>query len=283
LGFRTNAGAFNPGDAAVSVTFDLFDGSAAAGHSVERTVAAHSGVQVNQIFREAGVESLTTSNGVIAVHATGPVLSYASVVDTNTSDPYFVVGAQDPAAQPTIVSTSTPTRTPTATPTRTPIAIMSTRTATRTRTPIPMTPTRTATPLPPTSTPTPSPTLTPGPPHTYTVTLGCSYEVCGGTSFDVFQFSPSSIRIHIGDTINWVRRTGFCSGAHSVTSGSPSAPDGKFDSGTLNGLLAFSHTFTQTGTYPYFCSPGHVQLDRCIECGCGRRIVHESGTVIVDP
>jgi plastocyanin len=51
---------------------------------------------------------------------------------------------------------------------------------------------------------------------------------------------------------------------HTVTSGSSCTADGKFCSpsdqncaaGTISGTSAtYSHTFAQTGTYPYFCVP----------------------------
>jgi plastocyanin len=117
-GFRTNAGAFNPGGASVTATFHVFDGSTPVGNPVTRTVPAHSGVQVNQIFREAGVQNLQTSNGIVTVTATGAVFSYAVVIDNDTTDPIFVRGAED---QPFQVTTPAPTTTqnePTHTPSR---------------------------------------------------------------------------------------------------------------------------------------------------------------------
>lgn len=94
-GFRTNAGAFNPGSATVTATFRVFDGSTLSGNPVTRTVPAHSGVQINQIFREAGVPDLQTENGLVTVTATGPVFSYGVVIDNDTTDPIFVRGAED--------------------------------------------------------------------------------------------------------------------------------------------------------------------------------------------
>jgi plastocyanin len=94
-GFRTNAGAFNAGGTAVTATFHVFNGSTPVGNALTRTVPAHSGVQINQIFREAGVADLQTDNGVVTVTATGPVFSYAVVLDNDTTDPVFVRGAED--------------------------------------------------------------------------------------------------------------------------------------------------------------------------------------------
>ncbi|HEY3204354.1 MAG TPA: plastocyanin/azurin family copper-binding protein, partial [Thermoanaerobaculia bacterium] len=100
-GFRTNAGVFNPGDAAVSLTFTIFDGGAQAGTPVSRTVGAHSGLQVNLIFTAAGVPNLSTANAVIVVNATGPLFTYAAVIDNATTDPYLVIGAEDQPATST--------------------------------------------------------------------------------------------------------------------------------------------------------------------------------------
>lgn len=65
-------------------------------------------------------------------------------------------------------------------------------------------------------------------------------------------YSPSTIRIKTGDNINWYNAD---SAAHTVTSGSisGSGPDGKFDSGLFLGGKTYSHTFDESGTYPYFC------------------------------
>ncbi len=220
-GFRTNAGLFNPNDTAVTVTFDVFDGSAAVGHPVGVSVGAHSGAQVNQIFRAAGVETLQTSNGVVAVHASAAIFSYAAVIDNNTQDPYLVVGAEDLPAQ-----------------TFTPVA--------------------TATPTPPSATATPTPTRTPTPPSGTTVIVNVAPG--GG-----FSFAPSTISIHVGDTVRW----NWGSGGHSTTSGSSCNPDGLWNSGILSSGSTFSRTFNTAGNFPYFCIP---------HCGLGM-----TGTVSVSP
>jgi len=126
-GFRTNVGVFNPEDSAVNVTFQIFDeNGAAVGTAVTRSVPGHSGLQVSGIFGVAGAAGTQTSNGVIVVSAATQVFSYAAVIDNNTTDPIFVVGAQDNPLQaftPQVTTTpaqSTPTPTspaPTVTPT----------------------------------------------------------------------------------------------------------------------------------------------------------------------
>src|SRR5437868_10453546 len=89
---------------------------------------------------------------------------------------------------------------------------------------------------------------------TVTVTVG-SNCVC---------FSPSSVTIHPGDTVQWT----WSSSGHSSTSGSPGMPTGLWDSTILNQGASFSHTFNTTGSFPYYCTPHGA-------C-CGMR-----GTVVV--
>jgi Copper binding proteins, plastocyanin/azurin family len=100
-------------------------------------------------------------------------------------------------------------------------------------------------------TPTPAqPTPTPGAPHMVFVGRDSS-----GQPSNVFVDSvsgTSTSTIHVGDTIQWVWR----SGTHSSTSGPCPAgcvASGLWDSGPLQGGT-FQFTFTAAGTYPYFCT-----------------------------
>ncbi len=114
----------------------------------------------------------------------------------------------------------------------------------------------TATPTPPGPNPTatppgPAPTPTPTPPAgaTRIVDMGPA----GSDMSFVDRVSGSSTStIAVGDTIQWV---GGPSLPHSTTSGTCSGtctPDGTWDSGSGTGIT-FSHTFTQAGSFPYFC------------------------------
>ncbi len=128
-GFRTNVGVFNREDSSADLTFTIFDGGGnQVGNPVTRSVPGHSGVQVSGIFREAGDAGHVTSNAIIVVSASHEIFSYAAVIDNDTTDPIFVVGAEDLPQQPitpgapTVTPTQqapTPTRTPTVTPTQT--------------------------------------------------------------------------------------------------------------------------------------------------------------------
>ena len=113
-------------------------------------------------------------------------------------------------------------------------------------------PAPTATPVPGLSTATPvpgvpSPTPTPGS-QMATVQVGPG----GGMSFVDSTSGTSTTTIHVGDTVRWVWVSGF----HSTTSGTCAGactPDGRWDSGSGSGMT-FSHTFTQAGSFPYFCT-----------------------------
>ena len=60
-----------------------------------------------------------------------------------------------------------------------------------------------------------------------------------------FVFTPSTITIHVGDTVTW---TNVGPTAHTAT-----ANDGSFDTGTLQKGQSGSHTFTSAGTFAYIC------------------------------
>src|SRR5262249_55606517 len=62
-----------------------------------------------------------------------------------------------------------------------------------------------------------------------------------------FSFNPSAVTIHVGDTVHWVWNSNF----HSTTSVVGSAE--QWDSGVHNSGFTFDHTFTQTGTFSYYC------------------------------
>ena len=89
---------------------------------------------------------------------------------------------------------------------------------------------------------------------TFTVNVGQG----GGTIFVDQTSGNSTTTIQVGDTVQWV----WQSGPHSTTSGTCTGsgyyggctPDGKWDSGVNNPPNMFSKTFSQTGTFNYYCS-----------------------------
>lgn len=66
-----------------------------------------------------------------------------------------------------------------------------------------------------------------------------------------FALNPKALEIAVGTTVTWTNKD---STRHTVTSGTPSAKDGKFDSGPLTSGETFSFTFAQAGTVSYFCT-----------------------------
>ena len=67
-----------------------------------------------------------------------------------------------------------------------------------------------------------------------------------GVAIQNFAFSPATTRVNVGDTVTWTNRD---QAPHTATS-----TTGAFDTGTLAMGQSGSHTFTQAGTYPYFCA-----------------------------
>ncbi len=61
-----------------------------------------------------------------------------------------------------------------------------------------------------------------------------------------FAFNPATTTIHVGDTITW---TNTGSQPHTATANNHS-----FDTGILNKGQSASHTFTQAGTFSYYCT-----------------------------
>lgn len=73
-------------------------------------------------------------------------------------------------------------------------------------------------------------------------------------------FVPRNLTVNVGDTVTWRDTAGF----HDTVSGSSGVPNGVWNSNSQYGRLmrpgeTFSVTFTQAGSYPYFCTP-HWQL-----------------------
>lgn len=66
----------------------------------------------------------------------------------------------------------------------------------------------------------------------------------------VFQFMPNVLEVKAGTTVIWTNKDNI---EHSITSGAPGKPGGKFDSGFFTQGKTFSFTFTEPGDYPYFC------------------------------
>ena len=85
------------------------------------------------------------------------------------------------------------------------------------------------------------------------------FDVAVGPSGNKIRFVPDTLNISLGDTVRWT----WGSDAHSVTSGTPCTADGQFCSPDnmnceaeilSNTGAVYEHTFTQAGTFSYFCA-----------------------------
>jgi hypothetical protein len=95
--FRTNVGVYNGNDFGVALTIQLFDGGTQLGRYAI-ALGPRSGTQVNRIFDVVGQASRATTNSYAVVEtddAAAAVFSYAAVIDNATTDPIFVIGAED--------------------------------------------------------------------------------------------------------------------------------------------------------------------------------------------
>src|SRR5947208_6728801 len=101
---------------------------------------------------------------------------------------------------------------------------------------------------------------------------GQIFDVAVGQGGDVFV--PDTVNISVGDTVRWT----WAEGGHSVTSGDPCTADGQFCSPnntncgqcvTSNQGFVYEFTFTQAGSFSYFC---------CVHCAIGMTgVVNVSG------
>jgi len=260
--FRTNAGIFNPSDSTILVIFNLFADGVPAGSPIVRTVLAHSGVQVNAIYAVAGAPSTETDNGVIVVDSSLPVFAYAAVIDNNTTDPYFVVGAPD-----TGIPTSTPTRTgtlPTFTPslTNTPGgAGTATFTPTVTLTLTPGGPTLTPSLTPSGPTPTRAPTLTPtftitGTPPTSTPTFTPSQTPTGPSPTPTRTFTRSITPSFTRTFTNTITPTPSQTFTPTVGTSTPTPSI----TPTFTNTLTLTPTPTLTPTRTPTTNPNHIVM-----------------------
>jgi plastocyanin len=62
-----------------------------------------------------------------------------------------------------------------------------------------------------------------------------------------FAYQPATVTIQVGDTVTW---TNLDAAAHTATD---TGPQGLFD-GVIDQGESFSYTFTQAGTFNYFCT-----------------------------
>ena len=66
----------------------------------------------------------------------------------------------------------------------------------------------------------------------------------------LFAFAPTPLTVKAGTTVTWTNGDDI---THTVTSGTPAAKDGRFEARLAGKQASFRRTFSEAGTYPYFC------------------------------
>jgi plastocyanin len=67
----------------------------------------------------------------------------------------------------------------------------------------------------------------------------------------VFQFQPGALEVRAGTRVTWTNHDEI---THTVTSGAPGSPDGRFDVRLDGKGVSGGTVFTDRGVYPYFCA-----------------------------
>ncbi len=98
-GFRSNAGVYNPGEVAATVTFTLSTAEGVLlGRSLTQTWQPKEARQINNIFREVGAGDAVATNAYLVVTSTAPVFPYVTVIDNQSGDSVFVPMSGDEPA-----------------------------------------------------------------------------------------------------------------------------------------------------------------------------------------
>lgn len=71
-----------------------------------------------------------------------------------------------------------------------------------------------------------------------------------------FQFSPSSLTVAVGDTIEWV----WVNGSHTTTSTNIPAGAQSWNSTISPNVTSFQYIVTTPGTYAYRCTPHSLSM-----------------------
>jgi hypothetical protein len=92
-GFRTNVGVYNPNDEPAAATLTLHGPGGEALGRISRAVAARSALQINDVFREAGIAGdVPSAYGVVAADGVLELFAYAGVIDNRSQDAILVRG-----------------------------------------------------------------------------------------------------------------------------------------------------------------------------------------------
>lgn len=82
----------------------------------------------------------------------------------------------------------------------------------------------------------------------------CPLPPAGTSNVDIelYIYQPMDVTVSVGDTVRWFN---YDLDYHTATSITNGVPDGRFDSGNVNQYESWGFTFTEPGTYNYFCTP----------------------------
>jgi plastocyanin len=72
-----------------------------------------------------------------------------------------------------------------------------------------------------------------------------------GVAIQLFQFRPGRITVTSGTSVVFTNQDDI---EHTVTSGTPDKPDGRFDTRLAGKQHTATVAVTEPGVYPYFCS-----------------------------
>jgi plastocyanin len=76
-------------------------------------------------------------------------------------------------------------------------------------------------------------------------------RVVASAAIRVFQFQPGALAVRSGTRVTWTNEDDI---THTVTSGLPGSPDGRFDVRLVGKGTNGSASFPEPGIYPYFCT-----------------------------
>src|SRR5262245_10564482 len=76
-------------------------------------------------------------------------------------------------------------------------------------------------------------------------------DAVAAAAVHVFQFQPGALEVPAGARVTWSNEDDI---THTVTSGMPGRPDGRFDVQLAGKGARGSATFATPGVYPYFCA-----------------------------
>ena len=95
MGFRANAGAYNPGTTAATVTFRLVSAGGTVLGETTRTAQPKTPFQINDVFAAVGAGSTVTMNATLDVESTSPVFPFVTVIDNRSGDSVWVQPSPD--------------------------------------------------------------------------------------------------------------------------------------------------------------------------------------------